>query len=386
MSDKIKVLHFSSHYEECGVSTYIENYVESMASMPKVENTFFGVSPYETRPMSSIEMNPVIERLEKELADYDVFHIQHEFGLYWHDQFKRLIEAANRSGKKVVVTFHLAPDIAIKPVKLGGFSPRNVIKYLREMRHRKRMKAYHTTPLQLADAVIVHNQITVKSLVRFGVDKDRVVIIPHPVYKTPTAKSTEISARLNRKKDDVIYCISGFLHKNKGALDAVRALKYLPDNYKLALIGGVKADSDHVNYENMITDLADILGVKERIYITGYIKDHEKLKALIGECDVATFPYDKIFYAKQSTGSINLAFSTGRPVIAYPTEVIKEVSNDAEGAIVLCETFAYYELARELQRLNLTKQSGLSLTYAKKNAWPKAAEKLIELYESLLKN
>lgn len=379
--DKVKVLHFSSHYEECGVSTYMESYFESMADMPEVQNEFFGVSPYETRPMSHDQMTPVVERLKKELQDYDILHIQHEFGLYWHDQFKRLVEAGKESGKKVIVTFHLAPDIAIKPVTLGGLSPRNIVKYLRKRLHNKRMKAYHTTPLQLADAVLVHTKIAKDNIERFGVEPGKIHIIPHPVYRTTDVKTTEIAKNLRTGKNDIIFCISGFIHKNKGALAAVRALKYLPDNYKLALIGGVKADSDHVNYEDKVTTLADELGVKERLYITGYVKDHEQLKALIGECDVAVFPYDQMYYALQSTGSMNLAFSSGRPVVAYPTEVIKEIAADADGAVVLCETFAYYELARELKRVDIKKQHELSVAFAKKRSWPKAAVELVKVYQ-----
>lgn len=381
---KLRILHFSSHYEECGVSTYMEAYFDSMADSTDVENVFFGVSPYETRPMSFNQLTPVLERLKNELKDYDALHIQHEFGLYWHDQFKRIVEAGNEAGKKVIVTFHLAPDIAIKPVAIGGISPRNLVKYVRKRLHNKRMKAYHTTPLQLADLVIVHTKIAEENLVRFGVDPASIKIIPHPVYKPTTVKTTEIAENLKQNDNDIVYCVSGFIHKHKGAIAAVRALKYLPDNYKLALIGGVKADSAQVNYEDMVTTLADTLGVRDRLYITGYVKDHERLKALIAECDIATFPYDRLFYAKQSTGSINLAFSSHRPVIAYPTEVIKEVADAADGAIVLCETFAYYELARELKRIDTAKQGKLSAAYAEDNDWPKAAKKLIELYHQVV--
>jgi glycosyltransferase involved in cell wall biosynthesis len=385
-SKKVRILHFSSHYEECGVSTYMEAYFDSMADISNIDNQFFGVSPYETRPMTYEQLTPILQRLNDELQNYDILHIQHEFGLYWHDQFKRIVETGKHSGKKVVVTFHLAPDIAIKPVTLGGLSPRNIVKYLRKRLHNKRMKAYHTTPLQLVDLIIVHTKVAAKNLERFGIDPNKIQIIPHPVYKPTTKKSTEITEQLNRKDGDIIFCISGFIHKYKGAIAAVRALKYLPDNYKLVLIGGVKADSDQVNYEDIVTTLADTLGVRDRLYITGYVKDHEQLKALIAECDIATFPYDKVFYALQSTGSINLAFSSHRPVVAYPTEVIKEIAQEAEGAIVLCETFAYYELARELKRIDLVKQGELSKVFAEKNSWAKAADKLAEIYRQIDKS
>src|SRR3954467_10945382 len=51
-SQPIKVLHFSSRYEECGVAKYLTHYSNGMADNPAVVNEYFEVSPYETHHMS----------------------------------------------------------------------------------------------------------------------------------------------------------------------------------------------------------------------------------------------------------------------------------------------------------------------------------------------
>lgn len=384
MSDKqLRILHFSSHKEmDCGVAKYQNQYVAAMEDMPEVQNEFFGVSPYETRPMSRDDVQKVADRLVKELKDFDILHIQHEFGLYWDDQFAKLVDAGKRAGKKVIVTVHLSPSVAIKPVKLGGIGPKSIIAHLRKVRHRNRMIAYHIDPMKQADALIVHNDITAKSLKGFGVNEAIIHKIPHPVYVWPKAPvSTEVRDNLKAGKNDIVFGIVGFLHRYKGVLGAVRALKYLPPNYKLALLGGVKPDSDDVGFEDRVTNLIDELGVHDRVYITGFLESDERLNAVIQECDVCVYPYDRIYYANLSSGSINLAIANDRPVVAYPTDSIKEMAAGADGAVVLCETFAYYEMARELKRLDIPKQVELSKAYAKKMAWPKMAKKLVELYE-----
>jgi len=72
------------------------------------------------------------------------------------------------------------------------------------------------------------------------------------------------------------------------------------------------------------------------------------------------------------------------PVIAYPTETFKEISTNSNNAVVLTDTFAYYELARELQSIDVSTQIELSKAYAKDMAWPKMAAVLADLYQTLL--
>ena len=179
------------------------------------------------------------------------------------------------------------------------------------------------------------------------------------------------------------------LHKYKGITEAIRALKFLPSNYKLAVIGGLhpvetQLVSETVGIYNKITDLIDTLGLHDRVFITGFVQDDNKMNSYIRECDACIYPYDGVYYANVSSGAINLGFSNERPVIAYPTAAFRELAKDADNAIVLTETFAYYELARELERIDLKKQADLSRKYADKMAWPKLSKVLADAYQKLI--
>ena len=57
----------------------------------------------------------------------------------------------------------------------------------------------------------------------------------------------------------------------------------------------------------------------------------------------------------------------------------------SDGAVVLCDTFSYYELAREIEGIDINKQAKLSVAYAEKMAWPKVANRLISIYENIVK-
>lgn len=386
---KTRILHFSPHDEDDGIAKYQEQYLAGMAGDDTVENKFFEVTPIQLRAMSPQKHEEAYDQLREELKNYDILHIQHEFGLFVEDDFQRLVATAKDAGKQVVITVHLSPDYAIKPVKLGGLGPRSMVSFLRQQRHRNRMYERHVTPFLQADLLIVHNDITAQSLIGAGANPDNIKLIPHPVHQFPTPDKTDfIAKKLNKKTGDVIFCTVGMLHKYKGIFDAVRALKFLPSNYKLAILGGLhpvetEIVSETVGIYNKITDLIDHLGLHDRVFITGFVKDDNLLNSYIRECDACVYPYDGVYYANTSSGAINLGFSNGRPVIAYPTKGFREMADNAEGALVLADTFAYYELARKLVDIDYIEQSKLSEVYACKMAWPNMAKVLARGYHEL---
>ena len=389
MSHVVKILHFSPHKENDGIAKYQEQYLAGMAGDGSVQNKFFEVTPIQLRAMDPKQHEEVYDKLREELDGYDIFHIQHEFGLFVEDDFQRLVTTAKDVGKKVVITVHLSPDYAIKPVKLGGVGPRSMVAFLRQKRHKSRMTARHIQPFNEADLLIVHNDITAQALINSGASADKIQKIPHPVHQFPEPpKSDFIAKKLKKQQGDVIFCTVGMLHKHKGIFEAVRALKFLPSNYKLAIVGGLhpvetQIVSDTVKIYNKITDLIDELGLHDRVFITGFVQDDSQMNSYIRECDACVYPYDGVYYANTSSGAINLGFSNGRPVVAYPTAGFRELASGADGAVVLTETFAYYELARELGRIDFTKQAQLSREYADKMAWPKVSKKLVHAYLKL---
>ncbi|MDX2776413.1 glycosyltransferase [Streptomyces caniscabiei] len=381
---KIRVLQFSSHDEDCGVGKYQEQFVKILQKEKgEIETKFFDSSPYKTRIMSPSELDEVMARLAKELASYDILHIQHEFGLYSSDEFKRLVDTAKELGKKVIVTAHTSPDFAFQYTRPGGVSLRSVLHVVRQKRRHEAFKVNHIEPMKRADAIIVHNQSTRNSLLRYGIAEDKIVMFTHPVPDhTNPLVSTEIATHLNKQPGDIIYATVGFLHRYKGIADAIKALNYLPSNYKLAIIGGMHPTSDEVSFYNDITDLINEQGLRDRVYITGFIKDDDRLNSLLRETDVCVYAYDRVYYASVSSGSLNLAFSNEKPVVAYPTDSFKEMNTD--GQIVLTQTFAYYELARSLKALNVAKQTETVKKYAKKMSWTNATKELVTIYEKVV--
>jgi hypothetical protein len=112
----VKILHFSSRYEECGIAVYLAQHINGMVDARGIHNEYFDISPYRTHAMSPAELTHMADKLRAQLKDYDILHVQFEFALYAHDSFKRIMEAGKRAGKKVVVTVHTSP-VNTAPVK-----------------------------------------------------------------------------------------------------------------------------------------------------------------------------------------------------------------------------------------------------------------------------
>lgn len=383
MSKSIKVLNFSTHDENCGIGKYQEMFLDELKDSEVVESNFFVTSPNQLRGMSDKEKQVVYRNLRDELKKFDILHIQHEFSFLHSLDFPRIAHIAKELGKKLVITIHTSPTLAYERPALSSFAPRSILHYSRQLRRKLIFNKIFTSAVLLADILIVHNTNTKNALIELGVSGEKIkqLVLPVPQINK-LIKSTLISEKLNKQPQDIILATTGFLHKYKGIDHAVRALTYLPSNYKLAIIGGMHIDHNPKVY-NDITNLIHELDLKDRVYITGFIEDDAMLNALVRECDICVYPYDKTYYSNISSASLNNGFANHKPVIAYPTTSFIEL-NEKVDAMILPGAFAYYELAREVERIDLEAASEKSKQFSVKYSYSIIANDLIEIYKLLI--
>lgn len=383
METTLKILHFSTHNEECGIGKYQEMFLEALKDYDNLHNEFFDLSPNQTKLMSPEELDAALRQLSKQLEDFDILHIQHEFSFFTKDELRLVCDVAKKLRKKIIITVHTSPDVVHKKPHLDGLGPRSFIHYLRAMRREVQFHRGFTAALKQADIVLVHNEATKLALTRIGINPNVIskIVIPVPEI-SHTVKSQTIKQHLNVKEGDIVYCTVGFLHKYKGIKEAIKALDFLPSHYKLAIIGGVHPFTDSEDFYDEVTDLIVSLKLEERIYITGYIEEDEKLNALIRECDVCIFAYEKNYYSNVSSASLNNGFANHVPVVAYPTLSFIEL-NKTMKAMTLTKSFSYYELARSLREIDLVEQKKVSTNYARSMSYPLMAKQLSDIYKKV---
>lgn len=380
---KIHVLHYSTHNENCGIGKYQEQFIAG--ADPAVYNEFFPYSPHTTKVMSHEEFSGVLAELKAALEDFDILHIQHEFSFYLHSELQRIIDLAHSLRKKVVITVHTAPSGHYTKPKLGGIGPRSILHYARKMKTYLHLEKVHISAIKKADLLLVHNTSTYNDLVARGIAASKIkkIVLPVPAVQS-AEESHEIRQALSAKKGDIILATVGFVSPSKGTEHALKALTLLPENYKLAIVGGVHPNSLDQSYLDKVCDLARKLGVQNRLYITGYVEDDERLNSLVAECAIGVYPYDKKYYAYVTSGALSNSFASHLPIIAYPTDPVIEINKEYP-VIAITKSANYYELARTIKAVNLQDYSGRSARYAKEHSYSREAQNIAHIYQDLVR-
>lgn len=381
--ETLRVLHFSTHNEQCGIGRYQEMFIEAMSTSSGVHNEFFPVSPNVSKAMSKLEFQEMLNQLDGYLRGYDVLHVQHEFSFFADDEMGQILSRAKDIGIKTIVTVHTSPNIVYKKLRITGIGPRSWLHYARKYKRNRWLFRSMIDPLKNADKVLVHNNVTQESLVRLGVDEGRIdkITIPVPVIDHQK-KSTKIKESLSLKSGDIVMSTVGFLHRYKGLKEAINALCFLPANYKLAVVGGLHPFTDDVKIYDEIANLILDRNLQDRVFITGYIENDDEMNALIRETDVCVYPYDKEYYSNVSSAALNNSFANHVPPVVYPTASFVEL-DEGKGNLTLTSTFSYYELARSVRELDIKKAKRSAIEFAEEKSYKRISQELVDIYKTL---
>jgi glycosyltransferase involved in cell wall biosynthesis len=244
--------------------------------------------------VKGLEYVPSARRLERELArlDPDVLHVQW-LGLPRYDL--RWLERAARE-RPVVFTAH---DVL----------PRRTADKLDLWR-----RVFATV-----DRVVVHGTDAVEQLAGLGVDRAKIVRIPHPAF----APAREIGPA---RGPTLLFF--GLIRKSKGLDLLVRALpavaREVPE-VRLLVAG------DPIEPAEPYRELARELGVSERIEWRLRFLGEDEIADAMEEAAVVVLPYRQI----ESSGVLATALGYGRPVVVTDVGSLADTVREAgAGAVV----------------------------------------------------
>ena len=198
----------------------------------------------------------------------------------------------------------------------------------------------------LADAVIAHNRVSQRELVRvLGIPEQKIHVIPHGNYlghvgAVPPADVAR--AKLSIPRDATVLLFFGQIKEVKGLdllLEAVASIKAeVPE--LLVLIAGKMWGQDFAHYQVQI----DRLGLRGHcVAHVRYIADDE-VAAYYAAADLVVLPYRRIY----QSGVILMAMSYGKPVLAADLDGMTEVIDDGVTGY-LFRTGDSADLAQRLQ-------------------------------------
>jgi len=224
-----------------------------------------------------------------------------------------------------------------------------------------------------ADRLVVHGVQAVGDLVAYGVERERIVRIPHPVFEPPAGR--ELWAPVG-----TTLMFFGLIRESKGLDLLVRALPLVADqvpDVRLIVAG------DEIEPAWSHRKLAEELGVADRIdWRLRFLPDGE-IADLLEEATVVVLPYRKI----ESSGVLATALGHGRPVVVTDVGSLGDTVREF-GAGVVAHPNDPSSLAASCVAL-LRRDALADAVHGTKRArealsWDRAAEAHERLYEQVL--
>ena len=225
------------------------------------------------------------------LNSYDTVSIQHEFGIFGGPDGEEVLDLVSGLDVPSAVTFHTV---------LSDPTPhqRMIIDRLAEM----------------ADRLVVMSQTAAERLIlRYGVDAERIDVIPHGA-DTRFAGPSLVSG------DRPLVLTWGLIGPGKGLESVVEAFAGLADldPRPRYLIAGathpnVRADSGESYREGLIS-LVHRFGVKDLVEFDDRYLDRASLARLVRSADLVVLPYSSV--EQVTSGVLVEAIAASKPVIA----------------------------------------------------------------------
>jgi len=373
----MRVLHASSTGKFCGISTYCQNLIKHFDH--EHYHGFWGIPDKNSLAQCS-ESNiiKIFDSLVETAKNYDVVHLQNEFGLFCGPYelsfgfkvFHGIIKKLRKIGKRVFVTYHSEPSF-LKALGWMNFENKKCA------RGWKKLSKLHKKGNGVT--AIVHTEESEKVFRASGFQDVEVVV--HGVLERSLPKHFKIK----EKESPVVLGMFGFVSPYKGHEFALSILDLLPSNFKLYVIGGRHPNQEGEEIGNLL-NVANNLGLSKRLLITGWTtpEDADKHQSM---CDICLVPYQT--HEISASGAVTWNLTSGKPVIASNIRSFKAINKlcpDGD-AMFLCHHTERLEWVWAIKRiLNEPKLKHSLIDNARKYcddfSWTNTCKKHIELYKN----
>jgi glycosyltransferase involved in cell wall biosynthesis len=342
----MKIGIVSSIDESCGNATFSQHLIQNIN---KSGHSAFpmGLSLDLTQSLHSYmrsKADKEIKKICKELSTYDGVNIQFEAGLYGsrHRDIYRRLRLLLNANPNTTVTLH-----ATRFHDLSIYTKKKAIKDLLSLRLKN---AILTLSHNLNNQKTIKNNLSyvklcakkkVKIITHTTSARNSVVAMTgysntylHPIkftdpYKVEPNRNYWLK-RLKLENEDYLIGVFGFISQYKGIETAISALKFLPKEYKLLIIG---RQHPRTIRQHMLIDpfLAKLLkkikretqnDLKSRIIFTNELEDSEFME-LAATVDCAWLPY--LETGQDGSGVASILFDLSKRIVASQCKVFDEL-------------------------------------------------------------
>ncbi|SEL31954.1 glycosyltransferase [Nonomuraea pusilla] len=230
-----------------------------------------------------------------------------------------------------------------------------------------------------ANAVIAGSGDEESALIRLGVPRGNIAVVPYGVDTERFQRRGAVATRGSRKR--LLHV--GPLTPERGAYTAVRALQVLADDVELVLAGGPEPEElDDDLDARRLRALAEQLGVADRVTLLGQVKRASVPKLMRSADAVLSIPRESV------TGVVALeAMACGVPVIASAVGAhLDSVIDGVTGLLVPPDRPV--RTARLARHLLSDQTLRTALGYAgadrarSRYSWERVSQELVRVYEA----
>jgi beta-1,4-mannosyltransferase len=234
----------------------------------------------------------------------------------------------------------------------------------------------------LANSTIVHTETArreVVSLYKLAArDEKKITVVPHGhfIEEYPNSVSRLVARETLGLDDDVfVFGFVGYLRPYKGVLDLIKAFHELDGDHLRLLIAGMPFDA---SFADAVKETARD---DPRIQLYLEFIPGEGLQNFLNAMDVVVFPYSRSL----TSGSLILAMSFGRAVVAADHATIREVLAAEGGVLYATDDFdALVRALREIQTKNVVSMGAENRKRAEAFGWQCVAKETVGIYRQVM--
>jgi glycosyltransferase involved in cell wall biosynthesis len=370
-----RLLVVSSYRRPCGIAQYVE-FLEG--PLRRLADAEVEIAPLPVdllrsqtafaRRAASVEFDAIVRKARQA----DVVNIQLEPGLFgqtptviWR-RLRRLLKASRR----VIITYHTVPPMDEQAVMgLRFYFSRAFLSALRTRFVYNRLLAWvRRNPDRFRH--ILHSRRDAQRFVLLGVPERTITVLPLSFLDHDARNSvnrSEARARLVERwrisPDTKIVGTFGFLNEYKGIEIVIRALRHLPENYHLIIVGGLHPEGiqngtvEQPYVRRLVIEIKKDASVErmspepldeslvDRVHFCG-APGSEEFNQLLAACDTTVLAYAEV--GQTSSGPAALALDMQVPLICSRTKCFRELDRFEPGILCFFEIGNHLELAQRI--------------------------------------
>lgn len=309
-------------------------------------------------------------------ADYinqsgaDVLCIEHEFGIFGPEEGINIVNFINSVKKPIVVTFH---TVLSKPTA-------------------QKKKIIQAIGSRVEAMVVMVNEAKRRLIDIYGLNEDKIVVIPHGVPDIPFGPTDGYKRQLKINPHRCVISTFGLINQGKGIEYMIEAMAKIVAKHKNALyliIGQthpvVQRESGEV-YRESLKQLIYSKKLQHNIKFIDKFLPLDELVLYLRATDIYVTPY--LEPQQITSGTLAYAVGAGKPCISTKYIYAKEVLGKERGALVdfrsadqLFKAVIDY-LANDSKRYEISMKTYL---YGRKMIWPRVALGYLDLFNLVKK-